>query len=277
MGSTRATRKNKTVRPRPTPPRVVPGQDRDYRWLETHVLGTGDLLLYGRLSEELGEMAPTDLWKELRAAAEPYLAGGPDRADAAHRTVDALLEGLLKRDARFGYPQPFCHKGCCNCCHELVYCTSEEARLIHDHCLASGLTIDYARLERQLRHVETDEHLDHTGGTTWNDQPAADQSCVFLEQEGGACAIWPVRPMVCRVHLAERTDAHCRPRNGVPDPAALGINHLETSYMLSAICTIHRDSIKKTMGRLLLELRPGPPGGGPRDVFPDGTFSAKMG
>ena len=234
--------------------RKGPDPDENRRWLQEHVLGEGDLLLYGRLSEEFQDLPAETLWRELRTAAERYLAGGPDRAEACHRLMDATQEALIARDQRFGYPPPFCHKGCCNCCHELVYCTSEEARLIHGHCRAAGIAIDRAKLERQLRHVETDEHLDHTGATTWNDQPAADQACVFLDPADGSCAIWPVRPMVCRAHLAEGTDAHCRPHNGQVDPEAIGIDYPELGYILSAVFTIHRDSIKQTMGRLLLEL-----------------------
>ena len=234
------------------PPGTEPDQDEDRLWFEAHVLGDGDLLVYGRLAEEIEAVPPGELWKELRAVAEKYLAGGDDRAAVFQRIVDATLEALIQRDARFGYPPPFCHKGCCNCCHELVYCTAEEARLIHDHCQASGIAIDHAKLERQLKHVETDGHLDHTGGTTWNDQEAADQSCVFLDPANGACTIWPVRPMVCRVQLAEGTDRYCRPHNGRGNPDARGIDYPETSYILTAIFTIHRDSIKKTMGRLLL-------------------------
>jgi len=238
---------------RPAPPGAE-AADPDRRWMEKRVLGTGDLLVYGRLAEELRDGAPEDAWKQLRAAAEAYLAGGADRAGHCHRTVDATIEALVARDQRFGYPAPFCHKGCCNCCHEPVYCTDEEARLIHAHCLAAGLAIDRPRLERQLRHLETDERQDHTGATTWNDQPEPDQACGFLDPADGACRIWPVRPLVCRVHLAEGTDAHCRPHNGQADPEARGIDYLELSYILTAVFTIHRDSIRKTMGRLLLDL-----------------------
>ena len=224
-----------------------------------HPLDAGDLLAYGRLAEEIDDLPPGEAWKELRTVADAYLAGGPDRAATWQRIVDETLETLLARDQRFGYPPPFCHRGCSNCCHELVYCTSEEALRIHRHCLEAGIPLDPARLERQLRHVEVDAAGDHTGGTTWNDQPEADQACVFLDPADGSCRIWPVRPMVCRVHLAEASDAHCRPRNGVENPRARGISHLETGYILSAIFTLHRDSDRKTMGRLLLDLSRRPP------------------
>jgi len=239
---------------RPTPFRTDPRQDRDRRWLEQHVLGGGDLLVYGRLVEDMEDSPPEDLWQQLRAAAEPYLAGGADRTAAVHRIVDETQAALTARDQRFGYPPPFCHRGCSNCCHEVVYCTSEEARLIHGFCRENGIAIDRARLERQLRFIETDANLDHTGGTTWNDQEPGDQACAFLDSRDGSCKVWPVRPLVCRVHLAEGTDAHCRPHNGREDPEARGISYLELSYILSAIFTIHRDSIRRTLGRLLLGL-----------------------
>ncbi len=216
-------------------------------------MGEGDLLLYGRLAEEMGEIPPEDFWQGLKREGERYLAAGADRADLFHRILDEMLDGLIARDQRFGYPPPFCHKGCSNCCHELVYCTSEEADLIVRHCQAAGIAFDQERLIRQLQHVETDAQGDHTGVTTWNDQPKADQSCVFLDEADGSCRIWAVRPMVCRAHLAEGTDAHCLPHNGQVDPEALGISYVETSYLLSAIFTIHRDSVKKTLGRLVLE------------------------
>jgi len=224
---------------------------RDRHWVEKHLLKGGDLLLYGRLLEEMDALPPDEIWRELRAAAEAYLADGADRTRLVHQRVDELIEALVARDQRFGYPPPFCHRGCANCCHELVYCTDQEAQRIHDHCAKEGIAIDYAKLARQLEHVETDAHLDHTGGTTWNDQAEADQSCVFLGEDR-ACRVWSERPLVCRVHLAEETDRHCRPHNGVVDPEALGISYIELSYILSAVFTLHRDSVKKTLGRLLL-------------------------
>jgi Fe-S-cluster containining protein len=243
---------------RPSSRQDGPDLDEDRRWMEEHVLGEGDLLLYGRLSEEIDEISPAVMWKELRAVAEKYLACGADRTVVFHRLVDETIDALTARDQRFNYPLPFCHKGCSNCCHELVYCTSEEARHIHDYCLKSGIVIDHAKFERQLRYVETDEHLDHTSVTTWNDQDEADQACVFLDKADGSCTIWPARPLVCRVHLAERTDEYCMPHNGQINPKACGINYIELSYILSAIFTIHRGSIKKTMGRLLLNLKDSP-------------------
>ena len=242
--------KNDLIHP-PLSHRSGPGFD-DRRWMEEHVLGESDLLVYGRLSEEISDIDPAVLWKELRGVAENYLNCDGDRTVIFHRIVDETIDALTARDKRFNYPLPFCHKGCSNCCHELVYCTSEEALHIHNYCQEKGIEIDYAKLERQLKHVEVDEHFDHTGVTTWNDQDKADEACVFLDRTDGVCTVWQARPFVCRVHLAEGTNEFCMPHNGQVNPRAIGINYIELSYILSAIFTIHRDSIKKTMGRLLL-------------------------
>lgn len=229
--------------------------DSDRAWVEQHVIGDGDILLYGNLQHELEDVSPETVWRELRKAAEPYLGGGKLRTRALHERIDGTIEALIARDVRFGYPPPFCHKGCSNCCHELVYCTPEEAQGIHDFCLQQDLAIDYAKLARQLGHVEFDAHGDHTGGTTWNDQARDDQSCIFLSKDDQGCTIWPVRPSVCRAHLAEGTDEFCGPHNGIENPEARGIDYVELDYILSAVFTIHRDTIKRTMGRLLMELR----------------------
>ena len=173
-----------------------------------------------------------------------------------HNLVDETIQSLIERDQRFGYAPPYCHKGCSNCCHEVVYCTAEEAARIQDHCNEKGIWIDYAKLSRQLEFIAFDSRQEHTGATTWNDQDQEDQSCIFLDPRDRGCTIWPARPLVCRVHLALDTDQHCAPHNGVENPEARGINYIELSYILSVIFTIHRDSIRKTMGRLLLASRP---------------------
>jgi Fe-S-cluster containining protein len=229
----------------------------DRRWVEDNIINNGDMLLYGTLQNAMEDIPAAEIWQEFRRIGELYLGGGKDRTRLVHELVDNTIETLVKRDKRFGYPPPFCHKGCCNCCHELVYCTAEEAESIQDYCREHDLEIDHEKLQRQLDHVEFDQSLDHTGVTTWNNQKREDQSCVFLHQLDKCCSIWPVRPLVCRVHLAEGTDQYCAPHNGVENPHSRGINYIELSYILSVVFTFHKDSIKKTMGRLLLATQPG--------------------
>nr|WP_205743403.1 SEC-C metal-binding domain-containing protein [Geobacter sp. FeAm09] len=237
---------------------TLPGNG-DRRWVEEHVAKGGDMLLYGSLAGGLEEVPAELFWQECRRIAETYLGGGRERTRQVHALVDATIDALIERDQRFGYPPPFCRKGCCNCCREAVYCTDEEAADILDYCRENGLEIDYAKAARQLDYLECDAGLDHTGVTRWNDQEPEDQTCVFLDRADQSCRIWPVRPLVCRVHLAEGTDRYCAPHNGVENPHARAIDYPETSYILSVVFTIHRDSIRKTMGRLLLGAAPASP------------------
>jgi len=227
--------------------------DQDRCWLDEHVLKGKDLLVYGRLSEELESLEPEEVLRELRAAAEAYLGDGESRTPLVQARVDALIASLVARDRRYGYPEPFCHRGCAECCHEVVYATDEEAWRIHDYCLEEGIALDPGKLARQLAHIEVDERGDHTGTTTWSEQPESDQACVFLGEDR-ACRVWPVRPLVCRAHLAEGTDRFCRPLNGEENPEAQGISYIELSYLITAVFTIHRDSARKTLPGLLLAL-----------------------
>ena len=125
-----------------TPPMHSLPVNEDRRWVEEHVIKKGDMLLYGSLQHEMETVPSHELWKEFRRIAEIYLGGGKDRTRILHELVDKTIESLIERDKRFGYAPPFCHKGCCHCCHELVYCTSEEAACIHEYCIKNDIEID---------------------------------------------------------------------------------------------------------------------------------------
>lgn len=211
---------------------------------------------YGCLAQQFNDIPREEFWRELRRVGEAYLAAGKERTRFVHALVDTTLDSLIARDQRYGYAPPFCHKGCCNCCHELVYCTDEEAMGILEYCQQQGIAIDTLKLQRQLQYVVCDEQGDHTGETTWNDQPRADQSCIFLDAQSGSCRVWPVRPLVCRVHLAEETNEFCAPYNGQENLKAQGIDYIELSYVASVVFTLHRQSVRQTMGRLLLSTFP---------------------
>ncbi len=225
----------------------------DRQWYENNIVRTGEHFLYGRLQDDMESIPADEFWAQLKQQAQSYLDDGENRAGRVQQRVDGQIDSLIARDTRFGYPAPFCHKGCANCCHEIVYCTDDEAKQIIEFCQNNDVVIDTDKLKRQLAHVEFDEQNNHTGATRWHDQPLEDQSCIFLNQQGRFCNIWQVRPLVCRVHLAEDTDQYCKPHNGVENPNARGISYIELSYILSAVFTYHQDSIRKTMGQLIVK------------------------
>lgn len=244
--------KNKKETIQPLAPIFNDQLNDDQKWIEEHILKGGDILFYGNLSDEFPSIPREIFWKEFRTISENYLSAGDNRTQIFHKKVDEIINSLIERDKRYGYPSPFCHKGCSQCCNEVIYCTSEEADLIHYYCHQKNITIDYNKLLRQLKYIESDQNLNHTGVTYWNDQKEEDQSCIFLNSSDKTCAIWEVRPFVCRVHLAEETNQYCKPHNGKINPNARGINYPEWSYILTVIFTIHRLTIRQTMGRLLL-------------------------
>jgi len=230
--------------------------ENDREWVEANVLRGGGIQFYGCLLSEVEHIGAAAFWKEFRRIATEYMAAGSQGTQMVHALVEATTDRLVARDRHYGYPPPFCHKGCANCCHELVYCTSAEAAGIQEYCRAKGISIDSEKLQRQLRYVEFDAEGNHTGVTTWNDQATQDQSCIFLDPKEKGCLVWAVRPLVCRMHLAEGPDEFCTPHNGVENAQAVGINYVELSYILSVVFTLHRDSIRKTMARLLLNAKP---------------------
>lgn len=209
--------------------------------------------LFGYLVLVEHSIPAEEIWTQLHFWSEQYLSCGSHRTERFHEIIDEKIEQQLELDKQAGYHLPFCHKGCSNCCYQPVLCTHEEAQLVSAYCAEHRIPIDYETLSKQL--TVLDAASGNEGGSlpTWDEQAEAEQACVFLDREEGICRIWKVRPYVCRVHLAEKTNEHCRSRGGVPNPLARGIHYPVCSYILSSIFSIHHDSIGKTMGRLLLE------------------------
>ena len=222
-----------------------------HRWMDEHVLGGRYPDLYGYLVLVDHGIPAAEVWDRLRHWTEKYLSYGSDRTQRFHEIVDETIAFQTGIDVRDGYSPPYCRIGCTGCCCQPVACTDEEAELIFEYSAERGIPIDLEKIGRQDRHLEYDRNDDFTGETTWDDQPDEDRACAFLDTNAGSCTIWPVRPFVCRAQLAEGTNAHCRPHNGVPDPQSRAIHFPEASYILSAVFTVHHDSVGKMLCRLL--------------------------
>lgn len=211
--------------------------------------------LYGFLVLVDHNIPASEIWNQLEYWSKEYISFGTERTRVFHKIVDETIEYQTGIDCEDGYAPPFCHKGCSNCCYQPAACTDEEAGLIFKYTMENRIDIDFGRLERQLKYIDFDKTGNFTGLTNWNNQTDSDQACVFLDSNDATCRIWEVRPFVCRVHMAEKSDRYCRSFNGVPDPNARGIHYPACSYILSAIFTIHHDSTGIMMNRLLLNLK----------------------
>jgi Fe-S-cluster containining protein len=223
-----------------------------HEWMDTVVLKGEYPDLYGYLVLVDHNIPAGEIWNQLRFWSEQYLDCGENRTQKFHQMIDEKIEQEQEIDKQNGYRPYFCHKGCSNCCYQPIACTDEEARLIYEYCNNNNITIDFEKIERQMKYIELDTSDNFVGNTTWDEQQEEDQSCVFLDKKDQSCRIWTVRPFVCRVHIAEKTNQYCRSVNGVPNPVARGIHYPVCSYILSSIFTIHHDSVGKMMGRLLL-------------------------
>jgi len=223
-----------------------------HEWMDKNILEGRYPVLYGFLILVDHKIPPEEIWNQLRFWSEQYLNFGNNRTQICHKIIDEAIQNQMEIDIQEGYRPYYCHKGCSNCCYQPVACTDNEAVNIYKYCADNKIYINFEKLERQQRYIETDSNNNFYERTTWNDQADDEQACIFLNKDDGSCTIWEVRPFVCRVHLAEKTDKYCRSNNGVPDPNAIGIHYPVCSYILSSIFTIHHDSVGKMMGQLLL-------------------------
>jgi hypothetical protein len=223
-----------------------------HEWMDKNILKGRYPDLYGFLVLVDHNIPAEEIWNQLQFWSEQYLDFGENRTRICHKIIDETIENQVEIDIQGGFRSYYCHKGCSNCCYQPVACTDEEAQFIFKYCMENKIHINFKKLEIQQRYMKFDSCNNFTGITTWNDQVEEDQACIFLDTNDAICKIWEVRPFVCRVHLAEKTDKFCKSFNGVPDPNACGIHYPVCSYILSTIFTIHHDSIGKMMNRLLL-------------------------
>ncbi|HNX58249.1 MAG TPA: SEC-C metal-binding domain-containing protein [Spirochaetota bacterium] len=226
-----------------------------HRWMDENVLHGRYPDLHGFLVLVDHDIPADEIWDQLAYWSRRYLECSVDRSRHFHEIIDEMIERQMRLDIDEGFAPAFCHKGCSRCCYQPVACTDDEARLISEFCLDRGIAIDYDRILRQSSHIIFDNDDNFTGETTWDDQPASDRGCVFLDEKDGSCTIWEVRPFVCRVHLAAETDTYCGTNNGAVDSRAEGIHYSDCSYLLSAVFSIHHDSIGRMMNRLLSDIR----------------------
>ena len=117
-------------------------------------------------------------------------------ARGVHIAIDNVLEQDRKKSAASGDIQ--CRKGCDRCCRLPVEIWPHEAALLVEITREAGIAMDKARLERQSQYTMHN----------WRQQPAADQACVFLGDDG-ACKVYESRPNACRKLLVVTDPALC--------------------------------------------------------------------
>lgn len=124
-----------------------------------------------------------------------------------YENMDGLLESFLKRSEAEGRPA-HCREGCSWCCHQPVFAVTHELLYIQDHIVRQ---VPSRRADRYLQKAREKASL--TEGRSTEEQVKVRKACPFLEE--GRCAIYPARPMACRIYLSSSVTA-CRKEYGDP-------------------------------------------------------------
>lgn len=124
-----------------------------------------------------------------------------------HERVDAINARLAAETARLGRPVTCQGKGCCACCYEPVYCSSEEVKHLVEGLTSEQRAAVTDRLKSALAKVQAEGLLwkkDMPGVMDWLKLKLP---CPLLE--GGLCSVYERRPVGCRSHMACGPAAWC--------------------------------------------------------------------
>lgn len=145
--------------------------------------------------------------------AHQHLDGGitADRLRSAiaslYEAVDGLLEAFQQRSAAEGNPVS-CRKGCSFCCHQAVFAVTHELLYLGDH-----VNRQFALQEKKGFVQRAREKSLLTLNKPVEEQLQIRSSCPFLKDD--SCAIYPARPMACRIYLSSSLPA-CRKEHNEP-------------------------------------------------------------
>jgi Fe-S-cluster containining protein len=152
---------------------------------------------------------------------------------AAMQTCDEDIERELAVLAARGVV-PSCSKGCAHCCQQEILVPRAEAEAIVEWLEATWSPGQLDGLRDRLRgwlvwhHGEFKRRVmagEDRQAVAFEDGPG----CVALDD--GACAIYPVRPTMCRMHYVTSSPDACRSRR---DPAFAG------DEKMAVVPSIHR-------------------------------------
>lgn len=118
--------------------------------------------------------------------------------ESLYAAIDGLNDSIIALAERQN-TKVACHKGCHWCCHQSVYANSYELHYLSERIKA---VIPKERIKRwaeaaEAKYVQTSK-MDEVQLSTHK------YPCAFLEN--GACSIYAVRPMACRIYLSTRLD-----------------------------------------------------------------------
>ncbi|GAF04849.1 YkgJ family cysteine cluster protein [Saccharicrinis fermentans] len=116
-----------------------------------------------------------------------------------YSAISQLTQSFAARTQQQNKPIA-CEKGCSWCCYQPVYMTTQEALLIYEYIIQTCN-------QQQLNDIrnKSEKKLKKTKGLAEAKKQNIIHPCAFLSD--GACSIYSVRPMACRIYLSSSKDS----------------------------------------------------------------------
>ncbi|MEG0429949.1 MAG: YkgJ family cysteine cluster protein [Hydrogenoanaerobacterium sp.] len=126
------------------------------------------------------------------------------------------IDEIIKKQQEENNVKFFCYKGCSDCCDEYFYISESEYLAIRQYVAAHGVSNHQAAVEQRQKLKDSypnefDKLLSpvvQADSFDDNKVPKGFAPCIFLKD--GACSIYPVRPILCRLYGVSRSYALCK-------------------------------------------------------------------
>lgn len=114
--------------------------------------------------------------------------------ESLYAAIDGLNDSIVALAER-QHMKVACHKGCHWCCHQAVYANSYELHYLSERIKA---VISRERIAKWTAAAEA--KYEQTSKMSEEEIAEYKFPCAFLEN--GACSVYAVRPMACRIYLS---------------------------------------------------------------------------
>jgi len=136
-----------------------------------------------------------------------------------HYTVDEFVLEALNNI------KTTCLTGCAHCCHIELAVTDDEALVIYNHCQHHNIPVNLELLKKQ-RDLSVEKR---------RSQPKEVTRCVFLTPDS-TCAIYAVRPMVCREYYVATDPDLCDTHKQITNVGI--INTLDAQLLVKGVLKV---------------------------------------
>jgi Fe-S-cluster containining protein len=153
-----------------------------------------------------------------------------ERIGVARAAMDACEEDIARELGMLAERGvvPTCSKGCAHCCRQEILVTRAEVEVIVEWIQASWSPAQIAALKERLAAWLVWYRGDFkrlVDGGQDRDVVAYEHGPLCVALEDGACTIYPVRPMTCRMHFVRSSPDACRqktdPQYSGEEPVAI--------------------------------------------------------